>query len=115
MDSPAPRIREGSFIHRLFGVTPGYAPRWVYGRDGTWLYLGCVGLFFAGMAAGRAYGLWVLWYVALPLGVIWLHVTGRFEDRERFGRARLHRRECVWCGHPDTAPTTDCPACGRRT
>jgi hypothetical protein len=120
MDSPVPRIRQGSVLHRLFGVTPGYAPQWVYGLgcgcDGGWIPgAGFVALVITGVTAGATYGWWVLWAVALPLVVIWIHITMRFEDRERFGRARLHRRECVWCGRPDTAPAGDCPACGRRT
>ena len=33
MESARPKVRAGSILHRLLGVTPGYAPMWLSSRD----------------------------------------------------------------------------------
>jgi hypothetical protein len=124
MDSHVPQVREASLLHRLFRITPGYAPEWAYlglgggcgGSWGGWIAgVALWGALIAGAVAGYALGWCVFPLVTVPIVAISIVVSGGFENRERFGRARLHRGECVWCGRPDTAPTSECPACGRNT
>jgi hypothetical protein len=115
-----PKVREASLVHRLFGITPGYAPERAYRAcrgscEPRWrefvLVWAVIG--FALLA----------WWVASWAGVgavtavvlVGAVLVARFASRERFGRARLHRGECVWCGHAPATPGRDCLACGRIT
>ncbi len=117
METVKPKIKEASFIHQLFGVTPGYAPRWAKVCIGDcigglfgFVY---VGFFAAVLAAGKAYGWWVL-AVAAPVAIVWWVLIEEFANREQFGRARLRRNECVWCGQKGVASDSICPACRRK-
>jgi hypothetical protein len=117
VEARAPKVHEASFVHRLFRLTPGHAPDWAYaccgGCEGGVVMFAAVGLVVAAIAAGKAYGWWWAVAVAVPAAVGWLVVMGRFADRERFGRARVHRGECVWCGQPGVPPGSACPGCCR--
>ena len=117
MDAPAPRVREGSLLHRLTGITPGYAPAWLCSRNGCDAFdLFAVLLTVAIVAVGLIFALYREWVcAALPFFAIGALPIERFAYRERFGRARLYRGECVWCGRPATPPGSDCPACHRLT
>src|SRR4051812_9488851 len=118
MEVTAPKVRNGSRLHWMTGITPGYAPAWFCSRNS------CNGFdFLTGVTSATCiiavplvliYGGWA-WAVALPVIAGVIVPVERFVGRERFGRARLHRGECVWCGRPDTPPGTVCPACARRT
>ena len=118
MESARPKVCAGSILHRLLGVTPGYAPTWLSSRDS------CNGfdLLATVQAAGFFTTIVLVWalrgwgcLLGLPLvaGCAWL--ASGFTDRERFGRARLFRGECVWCGRPSTPPGDCCPACQLHT
>jgi hypothetical protein len=120
LQAPAPKIRETSFVHGLFGVTPGHAPGWVYacccgGCEGAVIMFVPAGALAAGVVAGRLYGWWWLLVLLLPPAVLWFAGMAQFGGREHSGRARLRRGECVWCGRADTAPGTVCATCGRNT
>jgi hypothetical protein len=114
-----PKVREGSLVHRLFGITPGYAPERAYRAcrgscEPSWrefvlvcLLTGCAFLVW------WAYG-WPGVAVQSAVVLITAVPVARFVSRERFGRARLYRGECVWCGNT-APPESDCLACGRTT
>jgi hypothetical protein len=117
LEAERPKIREASLVHRVFCLTPGYAPNWAYaccgGCEGGLDCVIAIGLVIAGVKAGKEYGWWIL-VVSVAVSVSWLDLIGRFAGRERFGRARIHRKECVWCGQTDVARGSVCPACSRR-
>jgi hypothetical protein len=117
LEAERPKIREASLVHRVFCLTPGHAPNWTYaccgGCEGGLDYVIAIGLVIAGVKAGKEYGWWIL-VVSVAVSVSWLDLIGRFAGRERFGRARIHRKECVWCGQTDVARGSVCPACSRR-
>jgi hypothetical protein len=95
-----------TFYHRLFRVQPGHASRVLYPRERCtipslleWigfipLLVGIVGGLFALLRDP----LWAWWLTAIPIGIGLTIAAIRFEDRERFARARLRRRECFSCG-----------------
>lgn len=117
-DSP-PKVREASLVHRLFGITPGYAPERAYRAcrgscEPGWVEFGLV--CFLTTLAFLVW--WVLGWpgVAVQSAIVLIAAVpvARFASRERFGRARLYRGECVWCGN--AAPSgSECLACGRAT
>lgn len=58
---------------------------------------------------------WIgMWAMALMfVGIVaWSIVLGKPFDRERWGRARKRRGECVWCGMENTLPNDVCKQCG---
>ena len=109
------KVIGGSPLHRVFGITPGFAPPWLCshsscgGVDVTVAAL--VAVSFAAFAWGMARG----WGWELGVPAVWgaCYLAGAFWDRERLGRARRRRGECVWCGRADTAAGTRCTGCGR--
>ena len=115
MDEPFPKIAPASLLHRLLGLTPGYAPMWVCSRDS------CLGIdifaiaptviIIASFVLGHLLG--SSWLPAvLPATIIfWIFVYLRFENRERWGRARRRRGECVWCGQAGSEPGSPCGKC----
>ena len=112
------RVRPGSVLHRLTGVTPGYAPGWVCSRnscDGFDLFavINCCGLISL-LALGLFVSDWSCAVTVPVCAAVFLLLEG-FSDRERFGRARLYRGECVWCGRTQTLPRSNCPNCRLRT
>lgn len=115
VERSAPTVAPGSSLHRMMGLTPGYAPVWLCGRSR------CIGLdipsmvpgalFLAACAASR----WWAWLSFLALTILyWALVYEPFAGREQWGRARRRRGECVWCGQDGVASYSVCAACGRR-
>jgi hypothetical protein len=103
MDKPSPKIAPASLLHRLLGLTPGHAPTWICSRNS------CEGLdllifveviaIFGACLLGQFHGLWWLLAVVVPAVIFfWLYLHQPFANRERWGRARRRRDECVWCG-----------------
>src|SRR5438105_10455642 len=96
-------VAPGSLLHRLLRITPGYTPEWFCSRDECLgmdlLIAGEVGVGFGSVLTAQCRGWW--WLVPPALAaVVWfgLKVHIPFQDRERWGRARRRRGECVWCG-----------------
>lgn len=116
MDGHQPRIAEGAFLHWVLGITPGYAPVWLCSRNS------CEGIdlltpiapamFICMIILAVRVGLWT-WLICLPLLMGCLVLVVPFESRERLGRARRRRGECVWCGWENIAPGAACSQCGR--
>ena len=111
------KIRKASLLHRLLGITPGYAPAWLWSHDAC-LGIDILNLIGGGavlitLILGQIYSAWI-WLIGIPFIVCWLRITLDFEKRERLGRSRLRRGECVWCGRSDTPSGVDCPACHRQ-
>jgi hypothetical protein len=113
-----PRVAAGSHLHRLLRITPGYAPAWLCSRNTCegidLLTLAPVIGFIASAALAKWASAWIL-VVAVPILVSWLVFAFEFSQRERWGRARRRRGECVWCGQPKTVSGVACPTCLRWT
>ena len=60
---------------------------------------GLYGVIFAVIDTPLPLRFCVLAMVGLPLGVCLMILQTRFEDRERFARARMRRGECLVCGN----------------
>jgi hypothetical protein len=70
-----------------------------------------VGLIFGPRLLGLSQGLWLA--VVLPIVILFLvFVHAPFDRRERWGRARRRRGECVWCGQTGVEPGSRCDRCG---
>ena len=111
-----PDITEGSLLHRAFRITPGYAPVWLCSRNT------CAGIDLLTAVGSVALGCmmflpkhvgWWTWWISLPILIACPVFALPFQNRERWGRARRRRGECVWCGQADTNPDDPCPKCDR--
>src|SRR4051812_7658513 len=106
-------IATGSSLHRLLRIRPGYAPAWFCARDsctGIDLLMGVeVGLVFASLLLGKLGGWWLVPLALAAVARFAVAVHLPFESRERWGRARRRRGECVWCGQPGASPAVACP------
>ena len=109
-------LAEGSLLHRVFGITPGYAPFWFCSRNT------CAGFDLLTAIASAAIicvfflparGSWWTLSIGIPLAIAWLVLAIPFQNRERWGRARRRRGECVWCGQENTMPEIACSMCNR--
>ena len=109
-------ITGGSRLHRAFRITPGYAPLWFCSRST------CAGFDLLTAVASGVIGCmvflptrvgWWTWSICLPIGIAWLVFAIPFQNRERLGRARRRRGECVWCGQANTNPRVPCSKCHR--
>jgi hypothetical protein len=109
-------ITEGSLLHRALRITPGYAPVWFCSRNTcagfdllTAIATGAIGcMIFLPTRIG-----WWTWWLGVPIVIACLVFGIPFQDRERWGRARRRRGECVWCGQKDTSPDVPCRKCDR--
>jgi hypothetical protein len=117
VDQPEPRIAPPSLLHRRLRVTPGRVPSLICATtcEGFDVFVPLLGfpLFFwlCNLLAGTSR--WPLpWMIAIPIvcGLGFAFYLP-FQDRERFGRARRRRGECVWCGQANVASKTVCPRC----
>jgi len=118
MEVASPKIARGSVPHRLLGFTTGYAPPWFCTRNACTGFdfldvLAFIG-FLALLLLFQFYSVWTGIVGLVPI-VCWWILIGSFKNRERWGRARRRRIECVWCGRKGTPSGSDCPACQRRT
>ncbi len=116
MNDHHPVIAEGAFLHRVFGITPGYASVWLCSRkpcEGVDLLTAIASVTIICMIVLAARVGWWMWLVCIPILIAWLVLTIPFQNRERWGRARRRRGECVWCGQENTIPGTACSKCGR--
>ncbi len=119
MDQPFPKVAPGSPLHRLLRLAPGSVPPWFCSRDsctGFDLLIAVeVGLILGALLLGQFHGLWWPLAVAIPSVILfWAFVHAPFENRERWGRARRRRGECVWCGQAGVEPGSHCEGCGGR-
>src|SRR5713226_5335892 len=113
-----PKIVEASFLHRVLRIRPGFAPLWLQSRNACdgWslpfflVVLAVFSMFFVVSLVGW----WSLLFGA-PLIFVGFKVSGSFENRERWGRARRRRGDCVWCGREETPARSVCPTCDRLT
>jgi hypothetical protein len=109
-------ITEGSLLHRALRITPGYAPVWFCSRNtcaGFDLLTAIATVVIACMMFLPTHVGWWTWLICLPIATAWLVFAIPFQNRERWGRARRRRGECVWCGQADTSPDVPCPKCDR--
>ena len=113
---PSPKFAPPSLLHRILRTAPGRAPAWLCSRnscDGFDLLVGfeIVILLIPLVASwiSGAYWPWIPTLVTFGLFLWFVHVP--FADRERKGRARLNRGECIWCGTPNVPTGAECPAC----
>lgn len=112
-----PRVAPGSFLHRALKITPGFAPTSLCSQDNCGgmdllAFLGGV-IAFAGFPAAKFGFGW--WWPVLGIAVAALflsRISVPFHSRERWGRVRRRRGECVWCGAPSIPPGSDCFSCG---
>ena len=109
-------ITEGSLLHRACRIPPGYAPLWFCSRNT------CAGFDLLTAVATAVIGCmmflptrvgWWTWSICLPIAIAWLVFAIPFQNRERWGRARRRRGECVWCGQANTNPGVACSRCDR--
>ena len=119
MDRGELKVAPGSALHRFLRITPGYAPLWLCSGES------CTGIDVLTVVAGLLVGCGVVlgligihswWWriIGVVLGVLLLfglHMP--FGNRERCGRARRRRGECVWCGQAGVTSGRTCEACGR--
>jgi hypothetical protein len=108
-----PKVAPGSLLHWLLRLTPGYAPPWLCSRDQCadldLLVVLEACLIFGTLLLAKLSGLWWPAIVVAPSAILFamvLHVP--FQSRERWGRARRRRGECVWCGLLNVEPGGDC-------
>lgn len=118
MDQPYPKIAPASLLHRILRFAPGRVPAWLCSRDyctGFDLIIASqITLLTGAFVASKVLHLPWLWIPALVvLGSFAWFVYLPFEQRERWGRARLRRGECVWCGESGVASGAECQACRR--
>ncbi len=110
------RVDEGAFLHRVLGITPGNAPVWLCSRnpcEGIDLLTPIApAIFICMIILAVRVGLWT-WLICFPLLAGCFVLVVPFESRERLGRARRRRGECVWCGQENMAPGAACSQCGR--
>lgn len=95
-----------TFLHRMFAVPLGEAPRILFPKDrclgigafeflaSSLIILGLVAI-HGGLTVAPLYFLGVL---GIPLGIILCIAAMRFESRERLAKARKRRSECLGCG-----------------
>jgi hypothetical protein len=78
--------------------------------------LGEVFLFLASLPLAKLPGGWLLALGSITLiAAFFIFVHMPFDNRERLGRARRRRGECVWCGQADVYIGDRCPTCGNRS
>ena|ERR1700733_1321181 len=116
MHQTPPIVAPPSLLHRWLRLTPGYAPKLVLAGgicNGFNLlsFLEVVIVLGAYMAWSKL-GLWWLPMLLLPAAVLaFIFLDYPFEQRERWGRARRRREECVWCGNAGVKPGILCQKC----
>lgn len=109
--------RLGSWLHRVLHITPGYASNFLLSPDsclGFDMLVVINGILFLGISGLlHIYGIKWGWVVGLFIGLVFMiFIVVPFENRERFGRARRRRGECVWCGQMGIVSGSVCTNCG---
>jgi hypothetical protein len=70
------------------------------------------GAVFATLMLGKTLGWWLPAAIIPVVIYFFAFVHMPFQNRERWGRARRRRGECVWCGKEDIELGTRCCNCG---